>query len=138
MGKRGWRVYDLELLKIFTSHDVTFYEDKFPFASPPCNTLEPSATEKPSSGVGPSLNPCVEESIPNLLECGPSPLRDSIGSDCVEATLPKIELDEHQPTEAQHAGEPHQCARPSLVGTSPPTEHSVIRNSEGHASPSGG
>ena len=33
--KKGWRVYDLEHRKIFTSRDVIFYEDQFPFAMKP-------------------------------------------------------------------------------------------------------
>ncbi|KAL1200788.1 Retrovirus-related Pol polyprotein from transposon RE1 [Cardamine amara subsp. amara] len=32
-GKKGWRVYDLQTHKIFTSRDVVFTESSFPFAS---------------------------------------------------------------------------------------------------------
>lgn len=84
-GQRGWPVYDLEHRKIFTSHDVTFYEDKFPFAPHTRNTLEPSATEKPSSGAGPLRNPCVEESVHKLLESGPSPQLSLMGNSPLSA-----------------------------------------------------
>lgn len=32
-GKRGWRLYDLESEKFFTSRDVVFHESEFPFQS---------------------------------------------------------------------------------------------------------
>ena len=33
MGKKGYRVYDMESHKVFTSQDVIFYENQFPFLS---------------------------------------------------------------------------------------------------------
>jgi len=34
-GQKGWHVYDLEKRRIFTSRDVIFYEDVFPFEHEP-------------------------------------------------------------------------------------------------------
>lgn len=31
-GTKGWKVFDLELETVFISRDVTFQEDKFPYA----------------------------------------------------------------------------------------------------------
>lgn len=34
-GQKGWRVYDLDNSRIFTSRDAVFYEDIFPYATAP-------------------------------------------------------------------------------------------------------
>lgn len=34
VGKKGWLLYDLDKKIVFTSRDVGFCEDKFPFATP--------------------------------------------------------------------------------------------------------
>ena len=33
MGEKGYKVYDIESYKFFTSRDIIFYENKFPFQS---------------------------------------------------------------------------------------------------------
>ncbi|KAL2933792.1 Retrovirus-related Pol polyprotein from transposon TNT 1-94 [Bienertia sinuspersici] len=42
LGKKGWRVYDLDTCEYFVSRDVKFVENVFPFATP---TLGPSDTQ---------------------------------------------------------------------------------------------
>ena len=39
-GQKGYRVYDLESKKFFTSRDVTFHEHTFPFTKLPLETLD--------------------------------------------------------------------------------------------------
>ena len=96
MGKKGYKVCDIESHKIFTSRDVIFYEDKFPFQS-----LKPV---KESNAVVPlpifdSLETVSTVASEHNQEIHPSDTQDD------EATLPTA-------TNADHQAVPLNTSRP--------------------------
>lgn len=50
-GKKGWNLYDLEREVIFTSRDVVFCEDQFPFASSPAVDVVDVSVPTPSPAI---------------------------------------------------------------------------------------
>lgn len=88
LGKKGWKVYDLDRKKIFISHDVVFREDVFPFA----DKVDTLPSSLPSSASQPDADWIINTPVDNRGSSGETNLGEPAISPPPEpTTLPSAE-----------------------------------------------
>ncbi|CAL8173718.1 unnamed protein product [Prunus armeniaca] len=68
-GQKAYKLYDLDTHRTFTSRDVIFHEDSFPFASPPT----PPGPTPPAPVIPPLLDTCLPTTLPAPISPPTSP-----------------------------------------------------------------
>lgn len=121
LGQKGYRVYDLETKKIFTSRDVVFHEHVFPFSnSPPENQTDcpvlPMVFDghTPSLTINPPTTPTHHNSPPS---CNPNTTtHDTSENNSPPSTSITLETD-HALVLSQNEAPLRRSSRPIKVPT---------------------
>ncbi|XP_074288906.1 uncharacterized protein LOC141614050 [Silene latifolia] len=128
-GKKGWRVYDIETRTYFSSRDVVFIENEFPFkalpTSNPTSTIVPSLTT-PFDDVPISITPSISTPAPDATP-DPTPSSPSIPtSPDTPQTPPSNSAPPLTPSAATTSPTPETnnsaTSPPSTSSSSPPPE----------------
>jgi len=121
-GPKGWHVYDLEHHKVFTSRDVIFYEDQFPFTTEPNGGM---ASKQPGpSGPQPQSQPSFPSEAGPVTE--PIPIEPTQPSPPARVEPPTAGPDpDHTPVEPSSSLRPDTDEptgqRDGEISDSPPT-----------------
>ncbi|CAH9119111.1 unnamed protein product [Cuscuta epithymum] len=140
-GKKGWKVYDLETHEYFTSRDVKFFEDQFPFATPLADDLEesspmpiidtweyPSSTPPPTSSSEVALPPTSTQEASDM-----DPSLDSLPPDLGRGKrlkTPSVRLKDYETHTIIHESPflaPPVSSRPS-VQTEPTSFQEAVKD----------
>ncbi|KAI9180399.1 hypothetical protein LWI28_004458 [Acer negundo] len=142
IGQKAYKLFDLSTKKVFTSRDVKFHENVFPYASvqPSSVTSGPHPTSGPIPIVGfdipysfdpvPNTHPPLPLPFPSPDTSSPPPITPLPSSISPSTSLSPPPSDSSFPV-------PHSSSDPSSSAPSPvhPPDPAPLRRSSRHASP---
>lgn len=119
-GKKGWRLYDLDKLELFVSHNVVFSETQFPYRCSSPSRIKENTTglwDKISNGL--VFEDDMGRKYQNPINCSARPSTEPTGPS-TEPTGPQNSSNLDQPTLSSSQTTVEPITNP-LVPTPPPT-----------------